>query len=146
MALFGLLVKARPERKSVDDVARELNALVVLNGGSWINERHSKPVPETWIFVLSDRLLVLTPPLQQVAEIPLAGVRQIGIHPAVPGTLQKNGDAGAQAWEMEIGWDSANEAHVATFHFQGFFAEHLARVAEQTISSILKKHLPVLKS
>src|SRR5208337_4025786 len=33
---FGLLVRAKPEAKSIDAQARELDALVVLNGGAFI--------------------------------------------------------------------------------------------------------------
>ncbi|HXJ95577.1 MAG TPA: hypothetical protein VMT20_22265 [Terriglobia bacterium] len=145
LALFGLLVKARPERKSIDDVARTLNALVVLNGGSWINERDSKAVPDTSIFVVSDRLVVLTAKFLEIAEIPLAGVREVHIH-AVSRSPRTNGHAAAEAWQMEINWASANGARSAAFRFDGFFAEHLARVAEQTVTSVWKKQLPVLKS
>jgi hypothetical protein len=146
LALFGLLVKARPQRKSVDDVARELNALVVLNGGSWISEEHSKPVPETSIFVVSDRLVVLTAKFHEIAEIPLASVCKVSIHALVLGSPRGNGGAAAEAWEMEIVFTSANETRITTFRFDGFFAEHLARVAQQTITSVWKKQLPVLRS
>jgi hypothetical protein len=145
LAGFALL-RARPEQKSIDDVAREINALVVLNGGSWINEAHSKPVPKTSIFVVPDRLAVFTTSLQQVAQIPLAGVRQVGTHAVLPASPTMYGDPVAQAWEMEIFWTSRIKTHSATFRFEGFFAEHLARVAEQTITSVWKKQLPVLRS
>ena len=146
LVILGLFVRARPERKSVDDAAREINALVVLNGGAWIKEGRSKPVPKVSIFVVPDRLAVFTHTLQRVAEIPLASLRQVSAHPAAPSTAPENGDRAAQPWEIEILWTSAGEAHSATFRFQGFFAEHLARVAEQTITSVCKKQLPVLRS
>jgi hypothetical protein len=145
LAGFGLL-RARPERKSVDDLAREVNALVVLNGGSWINPEHSKPVPKTRRFVVPDRLVVFTASLQQAAQIPLSGVRQVCTHAVLPASPTMNGDTVAQAWEMEIFWTSTGKAHSATFRFEGFFAEHLARVAERTITSVWKKQLPVLRS
>jgi hypothetical protein len=146
LALFSLLVKARPERKSVDDVAREINALVVLNGGSWVNPEQPKSVPATNIFVVPERLLVFTSSLQQVAEIPLSAVRQVCAQALPSAAAPRNGDAAAQVWEMQIVWHSTHETHRATFHFEGFFAEHLARVAEQTITSVWKKQLPVLRS
>jgi hypothetical protein len=146
LALFGLLVKARPERKSVDDVARELNALVVLNGGSWINREHSQAIPETSIFVVADHLVVLTAKFREIAQIPLASVCKVSVHEAVPGTSRKNGDAAAEVWQTEVSWNSAGDTRSATFRFDGFFAEHLARVAEQTITSVWKKHLLVLRS
>jgi len=146
LAVFSLLVRARPERKSVDDVAREVNALVALNGGLWIGEADAKHVPETSILVVSDRLVVFTAKLQQVAEIPLARVRQVRTRALPARPAPKNGDAAADAWEMEISWTSTGQTRNATFRFRGFFAEHLARVAEQTITSVWKKELPVLRS
>ena len=146
LVVVGLLAKARPERRSIDDVARELSALVVLNGGSWVNEGYSRPVPETSIFVVSDRVVVFTAKLAQVAEIPLARVRQVSSHAIDPGTPRKNGDAAAKTWQTEVTWNSAGDTHRASFRFDGFFAEHLARVAELTITSVWKKHLPLLRS
>lgn len=146
LAAFSLLVRSRPERKSVDDVAREIKALVVLNGGSWIGKERAKSVPETSIFVVPDRLVVLTAQLQQLTEIPLAGVHQVRSHPVLRTSARKNGDAAAETWEMEILWTSTGQTHGATFRFESFFAEHLARVAEQTITSVWKKQLPVLRS
>ena len=146
LVLFGLLVKARPQRKSLDDVARELNALVVLNGGSWINGEGSKAIAETSIFVVSDRLVVLTAKLEQVAEIPLAGVRQVSTQAVPLGWARKNGDRAVRAWQTEVTWSFTGETRTAAFRFEGFFAEHLARVAEQTITGVRKKQLPVLRS
>ena len=40
---FGLLVRAKPEAKSVDAQARELDALVVLNGGAFIPHGAERP-------------------------------------------------------------------------------------------------------
>jgi hypothetical protein len=146
LVIFGLAVRARPERKSVDDVAREINALVVLNGGAWINGEHSKPVKGTHILVVSDRLVVLTSKLHQIAEIHLPSVRQVRAQALFPGSAPKNGDRAAVPWQTELLWSLGGQAHSAAFHFDGFFAEHLARVAEQTITSVWKKQLPVLRA
>jgi len=146
LALFSFLVKARPERKSVDDISREVNALVVLNGGSWISPEKSNPVPETSIFVVSDRLVVFTSRLQQVAEIPLGRVGQVRARSVLPRPVVNNGQAAAEVWELELFWNSNGQTHITAFRFRGFFAEHLARVAEQTITSVWKKPLPVLRS
>jgi len=146
LALFSLLVKARPERKSVDDLAREINALVVLNGGSWSGDAYPRPVSETSIFVVPDRLAVFTTGLRPLAEIPLSNVQQVSTRAVLQESAPENGDAAVEIWEMEILWHSRGENHNATFRFQGFFAEHLARIAEQTITSVWKKQLPVLSS
>jgi hypothetical protein len=41
-------------------------------------------------------------------------------------------------------WESG-EVRTSTFRYEGFFAEHLARVAETTLRGVWKKGLPVLK-
>lgn len=146
LVIFGLLVRARPERKSIDDLAREIKALVVLNGGAWTKKGRSKPVTEVSIFVVPNRLAVFTNTLQQVLEIPFASVRQVSAHPAAPAPGPKNGDRAALPWEMEILWTPEGQTHTTIFRFEGFFAEHLARVAEQTIANVWKKQLPVLRS
>jgi hypothetical protein len=146
LVILGLAVRARPERKSVDDVAREVNALVVLNGGAWINGEHSNPIKDTNILVVSDRLVVLTSKLQHISEIQLASVRQVRAQAVSRAWAPKNGDRAAVPWQTELLWSFAGQTHSAIFHFDGFFAEHLARVAEQTITSVWKKQLPVLKA
>lgn len=138
LVALAALVRARPLRKTSDDVARELDALVVVNGGDFSaagNTHHAVS-----IFVHPERLLVLAHSFEPLAEIPLAGLRHISTGPA-----GANGHRGAGGWELKIDWNSGGpqEAH---FHYQGTFAEHLARVAGQTIISVWKRNLPVVRS
>ncbi|HEY6292370.1 MAG TPA: hypothetical protein VI455_12540 [Terriglobia bacterium] len=145
---FAALVKARPEKQSLDQLARKLGALVVVNGGCFLPPNGTKSVAEVSVFVSLARLLVLTSKRQQVAEIPLAGVRHLSAHPAGSDRLSATSSANDRshppaAWDLEIAWESS-EPLEACFRYEGFFAEHLARVAEETIRSVWKKALPVL--
>ena len=138
---FGILVRSRPELKSVDAVARELGALVVLNGGTFLAPGGAKPIQNVSIFVNPEHLLVLTGGRQQTADIPVAGLRRVRAHCVPSGAGNKSENGG---WEIEMTWE-AGGLYTAHFRYEGFFAEHLARVAQQTIESVWKKGLPVLK-
>jgi len=136
LLIVGVVVRARPEKKTVDDVARELDALVVVNGGDFSGDgnQHS----DVSIAVGTERLVVLTRAHQRLAEIPLGATRQIST-----GLAGANGHRSSAVWELRIDWESEG-CETARFRFQGTFAEHLARVAGQTIISVWKKSLPVI--
>jgi hypothetical protein len=142
LAAFGVLVRARPEARKIDAVASDLHALVVLNGGTYSSGDGAKPVPRVRIAVSADRLTVLTEKHQRVAEIPVAAIRRLSASSALGLRSQK---AQSPPWQLELQWESSGP-RISRFAFEGFFAEHLARVAEQTIASQWKKALPVLKS
>jgi len=152
LVAFGLLVQARPEGKPTDGLARELNALIVVNGGSFFAAPARKPVRGVSIFVNPERLLVIDPRQRQLVEIPLASLRELKTHnsadgsPPVAGSTwpHETAGGGSQPWNLEIVWESG-EVRTSTFRYEGFFAEHLARVAETTLRGVWKKGLPVLK-
>jgi hypothetical protein len=132
---FSLLVRAKPQEKSIDDLAHELNALIVLNGGLCCPAPQAVPVP-AHIVVRPDQLIVVGPRERRIMEIPLAAVRNLAAHPV------SNGE-GASPWEVEVNW-ADGEPHSTTFQYEGAFAEHLARVTESTLRSQWKKELPVI--
>jgi hypothetical protein len=138
---FGLLVRAKPHAKSVDAQAREFDALVVLNGGAFIPAGANRPSRLVSIFVNPDRLFVVDEHNHTLEEIPLVRVRELAArplpHPDEP-------DAEAQTWDLEITWES-KEMRTSRFRFDGVFAEHLARVAENTVRNVLRKDLPILR-
>jgi len=139
LIVFAALVRARPQKKSVDDVARELGALVIVNGGD-CSAAAGSAHRHVNIFVHPERLIVVTSTFEPLAEIPFARLRQISTSPA-----GANGDRGSEAWELKIDWESGGPQETI-FYYEGTFAEHLARVAGQTITSVWKKSLPVLPS
>jgi len=138
LVIFGIVVRARPEKKTVDDAARELAALVVVNGGDFSGAGNTHRGVS--IAVGTERLFVLTRAQERLAEIPLDATRQISTGPA-----GANGHRSSAVWELRIDWESEGR-ETARFRFQGAFAEHLARVAGQTITSVWKKTLPVIRS
>ena len=138
---FGLLVRAKPEAKSVDAQALELDALVVLNGGAFIPSGNERPSRLVSIFVNPDRLFVVDEHEHTLEEIPLVRVRELAARP-VP--AQGELEAEAQTWDLAITWES-KDMRTARFRYDGFFAEHLARVAETTVRNVLRKELPVLR-
>jgi hypothetical protein len=136
---FGLLVRAKPEAKSVDAQARELDALVVLNGGAFIPAGNERPSRIVRIFVNPDRLFVVDEHEHTLEDIPLVRVRELAARP-LPAAGEP--DAEAQTWDLEITWES-KDTRTARFRYDGVFAEHLARVAETTVRNLLRKDLPV---
>jgi hypothetical protein len=134
----SLLVRATPLVKSTDALAQEIGALVVLNGGTFRPAVDSSPVPRTRIFVGSGQIVVVGPHESRLLEIPMAKVRSLAAAPA-----SNSVNPGTEPWEVEISWQGEKPC-TATFHYDGAFAEHLARVAESTLRSQWKKELPVI--
>ena len=125
LLLFALLVRPVTEGKTVDAQARELGALVVLNGGR-LREAGGDAVR---LFLAPEKLHALDLKHRTRLELSLASVRSVRAEEAREG------------WRLTIEW----EGKETEFDFDGFFAEHLARVAETTLRSQLRRELPVLK-
>ena len=139
---FGLLVRAKPQAKSVDAQARQFDALVVLNGGAFIPPGAERPSHLVSIFVNPDRLFVVDEREHTLEEIHVVRVRDLAVRPVpVPGEPE----AEAQTWDLEITWES-KEMRTACFRYDGVFSEHLARVAETTVRNLLRKDLPVIRN
>ena len=138
---FGLLVRVKPQAKSVDAQARELEALVVLNGGAFIPHGADLPSHLVSIFVNPDRLFVVDEREHTLEEIPVVRVRELEVlQVTAPGEPEEE----AQTWDLAITWES-KEMRTTRFRYDGVFAEHLARVAENTVRNVLRKDLPVLR-
>jgi hypothetical protein len=87
-----------------------------------------------------DRLFVVDEREHTLEDIPLVRVRELAARP-IPAQGEPEGEA--QTWDLAITWESKN-SRTARFRYDGVFAEHLARVAETTVRSLLRKELPVL--
>jgi hypothetical protein len=114
---------------------------VVLNGGAFIPHGADRPSRLVSIFVNPDRLFVVDEREHTLEEIPVVRVRQLEARPV---TAPGEPEAEAQTWDLEISWE-ANEMRTARFRYDGVFAEHLARVAENTLRNLLRKELPILR-
>jgi hypothetical protein len=136
---FSLLVRVKPEEKSADVLARELNALIVLNGGAFRQSPDSLLVAPSEIYVCPAEIIVVGPKERRLLEIPFARVRNLVAHGVADGAGK------AEDWVVEITWLD-DEPCATTFEYQGTFAEHLARVTESTLRSQWIKDLPVIPS
>jgi hypothetical protein len=120
-----LLPPAKPDT-SADDKARELGALVVVNGGRFNPGEASFFAAQ--LFVGDENISVRDPQLQPVLEIPVSEI-----------TLTR-AEESHDCWLLRVNWADKT----AVFSYRGVFAEHLARVAETTIRSVMRSALPVL--
>jgi hypothetical protein len=120
-----LLPPAKPETNA-DRKARELGALVVVNGGRFKLEEASSFNAQ--LFVGAEHISVRDSSLQSFLEIPVSDITAV------------QAEESHGRWFLCVNW--ANET--AAFAYDGVFAEHLARVAETTIRGVLRPALPVL--
>jgi hypothetical protein len=133
MAVFGLglfiasiLVPSEQASTSRDDKARQLGALVVVNGGKY--QPGNLAAASAELFVGNENVWALDEHLQPLLVIPTAEIVSAR-------AVNKNG-----RWILSLRWSD----HSAEFLYQGFFAEHLARVAETTINGAIPAALPIL--
>ena len=138
LILLAVLLRPAREGKSVDEQARELGALVVLNGGRF-SAAGEKQV-QARLFVAPERVHVLDLQHRPLLEIPLATVLSVRVEEEDEAKEAK--EAKEQGgWRLVVEWQQG----VAVFHYQGFFAEHVARIAETTVQGQLKRELPVVR-
>jgi hypothetical protein len=127
MLLFGLLVTAERPEISIDARAKELGALITVDGGHYIDAAGSRH--RTKLFVGPDRLWALNSALHVLLEIPLTQVRTLVVEPS------------GNNWSFRLDGQQTK----AEFIYEGSFAQHLAGVAEATVRSRLNRELPVLR-
>jgi hypothetical protein len=120
-----LLPPAKPDTL-VDDKARELGALVVINGGKYAPGRG--PASCVQLFVGVERVWALNSHLHPLLTLPVADITSV------------RAEANSNGWVVRIRWMD----RIAEFSYTGIFAEHLARVAESTIRSVMPSALPIL--
>jgi hypothetical protein len=127
MLLSALIVAPERPELSIDARAKELGALIAVDGGSYI-DAFGRP-HRVKLFLAPDRLLALDSALQILFEIPLQRIGSLSVLLT-----------GAK-WTLRV----ASAETSAEFLYEGTFGEHLARVAEATIGSRLRRELPVLR-
>ena len=128
LAMFISAILLPPARADAvaGDKARELGALVVVNGGRF--KLGDAPSFAAQLFVGDKQISVRAAQLESFLEIPVAEITSVQVE-------ESHG-----RWFLRVNW--ANKA--AVFAYRGVFAEHLARVAETTIRSVMRPALPVL--
>jgi hypothetical protein len=130
LALFltGALLPPATVTTNVDDKARELGALVVVNGGKYRYDQGSSEPVSTQLFVGPDYIWALGSRLQTLLTIPVSEVSSV------------------HAEETDGGWILRVRCsdRIEEFSFGGIFAEHFARVAENTLRGVMQSTLPIL--
>jgi hypothetical protein len=128
MAMFVAAILLPPAKTeiSVDEKARELGALVVVNGGRY------QPVDAdpaaVQLFVAAERVFVLDDRFRPLLVVPINEL------------ISARAEESRGSWLLKLVWAD----RVAEFYYRGIFAEHLARVAESTIQSVMRPALPVI--
>ena len=126
MFISAILLPPAKPGTSADDKTRELDALIVVNGGQFNLEEASSFAAQ--LFVGDEHISVRDSQLQSVLEIPVSEI-----------TLAR-AEESHDCWFLRVDWVDKT----AVFSYRGVFAEHLARVAETTIRSVMRPALPVL--
>ncbi|MBZ5702461.1 MAG: hypothetical protein LAN84_11515 [Acidobacteriia bacterium] len=127
LCLFLAAVLLPPARQdlSLDDKARELRALVVVNGGDY---QPGNALPTAvQLFLGAERIWALDRGLRPLLVIPSAEIRAVRVLPA------------GHAARLRIEWLE----QAAEFSYHGFFAAQLADLAAAAIRGLLRSPLPV---
>jgi len=74
---FSLLIRAKPNEKSLNDLVHELVALLVLNGGTFRQSPYVAPIRQSQVLVHPDWIIVIELDASPLLEIPLAKVRHV---------------------------------------------------------------------
>ena len=144
-----LLPDAKPDTTLADTAAR-LGALVIVNGGLYQREsgeienaqvlnlqENLQPQSATQgdtqfspvqLFVCAERIWALDAQQRPLLVIPTAQISSA--------LASETSDD----WILRVRWADCT----ADFHYRGIFAEHLARVAESTLRSMIQPVLPVI--
>jgi len=120
-----LLPSARPDT-TADEKARELGALVVVNGGEY--QPGNAPAAPVQLFTGVENIWALDEHFRPLLVIPVRELTAVRVEYA------------ANVWCLRLRWAD----HAAEFSYRGIFAEHLAHVAESTLQSVMRPGLPVI--
>lgn len=126
MFLAAILLPPAQPLSITDDKARELGAHVMVNGGKY-QAGNSAPAP-VQLFVGPEHIWAMDSHFQPLLVIPAAEISSA----SVANTRDR--------WILHVRWSDNS----AEFSYQGIFAEHLARVAQSKLGSVMHSPLPVL--
>jgi hypothetical protein len=125
--IAAILLPPAKTETNADDRARELVAFVVVNGGQFQPAEASSSFAAQ-LFVGAEHVSVLDSHFQQFLKISVSEI------------TSARAEKSHGRWFLRVNWGS----ETAVFAYHGVFAEHLARVAETTIGSVMRPALPVL--
>lgn len=124
--LVAILLPPAKSDASVSEKAKELGALVVVNGGEYYPADGASIAAQ--LFVGAEMIWALDSHLHVILAFATTEVSSL--------MASVSGDQ----WILSVrGLD-----RTAEFHYRGVFAEHFARVAESTIRGVMRLALPVI--
>ena len=129
MFLAAILLPPVETHPAADEKARELGALVIVNGGKY--QPGNAALAPVQLFVGAKNIWALDSHFAPLLVIPAAEITSAIVIPE----QKKN------HWTLQVRWSDRS----AEFLYQGVFAEHLARVAESTLGSVMPVPLPILQ-
>jgi hypothetical protein len=121
----AILLPPPKATSGTDDKARELGALVVVDGGTFQSGSFAVPVQ---LFVGSQKLWALEADYHPLVVIP------------VPELIFAQAEELDGRWILRLRWADRS----AIFSYSGVFAENLARAAESTVQNVMRPSVPVL--
>jgi hypothetical protein len=125
MFISAILLPPTKPQTGADHKTRE-RALVVVNGGRYQPASDSSEAVQ--LFVGAERISVLDSRSNPLLVIPVNEISSA------------RADEYAGHWILRIAWANQTSA----FSYRGIFAEHLARVAESTVRSVMRPSLSVI--
>jgi hypothetical protein len=127
LAMFTAAILLPPAKTgtSADRKARELGALIVLDGGKF--QPGNAPAAAVQIFVGAENIWALDSLFQALLVIPTAEISSV------------HAEDSAGLWNLQIRWLD----RTAEFSYRGIFAELLARRADSSLRAVMSAALPV---
>jgi hypothetical protein len=121
MAFFILSILLPPAaiESATDERARELGARTVVSGGEY--QPGNAPAAHVQLFVSPAHVWAIDKHLEPLLVIPAPAISSLRM------------EFDEERWLLQIRWDD----HKAEFAFDGFFAERLAALAEDSIRAVL---------
>jgi hypothetical protein len=123
--IVAILLPPPKATSGTDDKARELGALVVVDGGTFQSGTFAVPVQ---LFVGSQKLWALEADFHPLLVVPVAEL------------ISAHAEEMDGRWILRLRWADRS----AIFSYSGVFAEQLARVGESTVQRVMRPSAPVL--
>jgi hypothetical protein len=127
LAMFTAAILLPPAKPgtSADRTARDLGALIVLDGGKY--QPVNAPPAAAQVFVSAENIWALDPHFQPLLAVPTSQISSV------------RAEESAGRWNLQVRWLD----HTAEFSYRGIFAEFLARRAETSLCAVIPAALPV---
>jgi hypothetical protein len=119
-----LLPPAKPD-KSVEEMARKLGALAVVDGGKY--QPGNAPATAVRLFIGPEHIWACNSHLEPIVVIPSAQISNVAV------------EHSGKDWLMQIEWAE----HAAEFFYRGIFAQRLAYIAESAVREVMRPSMPV---